>query len=255
MLFRGALRDVLRPRRLLGAAPLIVMPGLLGLLWHTAKANEAFNAVQAYDTLSGGMVFGFVLVILSVIFGTGVVSQEVEQRTLVYLLTRPVPRWRILLAKFAGALVGITAASWLSTLLLALSIFGGGMFRELVGRDLLILPIGALAYGSFFLLLAAAFNRPLIIGLGFAFGWETWAPMLSGVFQRFSLMTYLRVLAPHESLRGDDDIFQILSQVLNPDKISQATAWWTLTIAVIVALGTSVLVFSKREYAPRDDAE
>lgn len=255
LLFRGALRDVLRPRRLLGAAPLIVMPALLGLLWRAGPGTGGFDAVQAYNTLSGGMVFGFVLVILSVIFGTGVVSQELEQKTLVYLLTRPVPRWRILLAKFGGALVGITAASWLSALLLGVSVFGGGLFRELVGRDLMILPIGALAYGSFFLLLAAAFNRPLIIGLGFAFGWETWAPMLSGVFQRFSLMTYLRVLAPHEGLTDQNNAMTMLFQMLNPDKISQGTAWWTLSTVIVIALASSLLVFSRREYAPRDDAE
>ena len=231
------------------------MPAALGLLWRMAPAGAEFAPERAYNALSGGMVFGFVLVILAVIFGTGVVSQELEQKTMVYLLTRPVPRWRILLAKFGGALVGITAASWLAALLLAGAVFGGGLFHELVRRDLLILPVGALAYGAFFLLLATALNRPLIVGLGLAFGWETWAPQISGVFQRFSLMTYLRVLAPHEALQREDDPISMLSQMLNPEQISQSTAWWTLAITIALTLGLSLLLFSNREYAPRDDAE
>ena len=65
-------------------------------------------------TLNGAHAFGGVG-----IFGTGVVSREVEQKTIVYLLTRPVARWRILLMRYLAAVTAITLTVWLATGLLA----------------------------------------------------------------------------------------------------------------------------------------
>jgi len=257
LLYRTALRDLIRPRRLLAALPLVVMPAALALLWKTLDRRDRFEPETVYNSVSGLLVFGFILVILAVLFGTGVVSQEMEQRTILYLLSRPVARVRILLAKFAGAWTGITVTAWLAALLLAETVFGpAGLAHPAFTRDLLVLPVGALAYGAFFLLLATAVNRPLIFGLSFAFGWESWAPNLPGMFQRLSIMTYLRVLAPHprpdeqEGGRRIEDLFA----VLNPDVISPTHARWVLLGTIVVTVALAVLVFSLREYAPRDDA-
>jgi ABC-2 type transport system permease protein len=99
-LLRTALRDVLRPKRLTAAILLVLLPAAIALLWRGLVPAKQFAPGDAYNSLAASLVFGFILTILSVIYGTGVVSQEMEQRTIVYLLTRPVPRWRILLAKF-----------------------------------------------------------------------------------------------------------------------------------------------------------
>jgi ABC-2 type transport system permease protein len=256
LLFRGALRDLIRPRRLLAAAPLVVLPAVLALLWRGMARAGSYQPEVVYNTLAGGLIFGFTLVILAVLFGTGVVSQEVEQRTIVYLLTRPVPRARILLAKFLGAFTGITVTVWLSTLLLALIVFGPAeLGRASVRRDLLVLAVGGLAYGSLFLLSATCLNRPLIYGLFFAFGWESWIPLLPGAFQKISIMTYLRVLAPHPTPADTQGgLVDFLSR-LSPTTIAPATAGWVLPVVILVALGAALFVFSEREYAPRDDDE
>jgi ABC-2 type transport system permease protein len=256
LLFRGALRDLIRPKRLLAAAPLVVLPAALALLWRGLARAGSFQPEVVYNTLTGGLIFGFTLVILAVLFGTGVVSQEIEQRTIVYLLTRPVPRARILLAKFLGAFAGITATVWLSTLLLALIVFGPSQLgRPLLRRDLLILAVGALAYGSLFLLSATCLNRPLIYGLFFAFGWESWIPLLPGAFQKVSIMTYLRVLAPHGTLEDTQGSLADFLSRLSPTTVAPATARWALLVVILAALGAALAVFSEREYAPREDDE
>jgi ABC-2 type transport system permease protein len=238
------------------AAPLVLLPAALALFWRTVAPRDRFVPEVAYNTLSGTLVFGFILVILAVLFSTGVVSQELEGRTIVYLLTRPVPRARILLAKFLGAFTGITLTIWLATLLLALTAYGvGGFGQAMVKRDLAILPLGALAYGSLFLLTATALNRPLIYGLFFAFGWESWIPILPGTFQRISVMTYLRVLAPHTQPEEAPSGLSRLMALLTPQKIAVPAAWWALGGTAVVALLLALLVFSRKEYAPREDTD
>jgi len=254
-LMAGALRDALRPRRLLATLLLIGLPAALGVLWRVFTPAADFVPEDAYDRLVPSLIFSFALTILAVIYGTGVLSQEIEQKTIVYLLTRPVPRWRLLLSRFAAALLVIGVTVTLSALLLALVLFGpGGLAAAGVGRDLRALLIGVLAYASLFLMIATLLPRPLTYGLLFVFGWETWVPSLPGAFARLSVMSYLRALAPHEA--AVESAGGGFLQAFNPPKaIPPAQAWWTLVLIAAVSLAVSLVVFSLREYAPRDDVE
>lgn len=256
VLYKTSLRDVIRPRRLLGAAPLIALPALLVLFWRVMARSGSFQPETAYNLLAGGPIFSFTLVILAVLFGTGVLSQEIEGRTIHFLLTRPVPRARILLARFLGAFTGITLAVWLSILLLAAAAFGPlELLQPAVRRDLLVVPLGALAYGGLFLMVATLLPRPILYGLFFAFGWESWVPLLPGSMKNVSLMTYLRTLAPHTLPESDAEGPGELLQALSPTDLPTGVALGVLAGVVIVTLGVALLVFSQREYVPRDDAE
>ncbi len=255
-LFKTALRDLTRPKRLIAAVVLILIPaGLAFLLKWRMSANGDFYPHAVYNMLAPAMVFGFILVILAVIFSTGVVSQEVEQKTIVYLLTRPVPRWRILLMRFSAAIVAITITGWLAAALLGFILMGGDAFSDsTLRRDVAIMPVAALAYGSTFLLLATLLAKPLLWGLLYAFGVESWAPNLPGI-QKISLMAYLRVLAPHQQLEREAvDIREFLS-VMNPATITNGTAWTVLILVIGLSLLAALFIFSRNEYVPREDAE
>lgn len=252
-LLRTAVRDALRPRRLGVALLLAVLPAAVGLLWRGIAGRNDFVPGDVYNTLAATLVFGFILTLLSVIYGTGVVTQEIEGRTIVYLLTRPVPRWRILLAKFAGGLLAITLTVCLSAILLALAVYGPrAVFAAdagQLGHDLLVLPLGALAYGSVFLLLATLFSRPLMPGLLFVFGWESWVPSLPGSFSQLSIMAHLRALARHPASERTADFLDDFQADIAPGQ-AQLVLWILIAVALLAAL----LVFSTREYAPREDA-
>jgi ABC-2 type transport system permease protein len=257
LLFRTALRDLLRLRRLLASLVLLILPTGVALLWRArARGPADYDPLVAYNLLSASLVFGFTLVILSVIFATSAVSQDLEQRTIMYLLTRPVPRWRILLAKFAASLLVIILVVWLSTIVLALVTLGPSRMGESrLMRDLQILPLGALAYGSLSLFLGALIRWALVLGLLFAFGWESWVPSLPGDFAKLSLMAYVRVLAPHpQPLTQMTGLQELISQ-FNPQSISSTMAWIVLGLATFAGLAGAVVVFSERQYVPREDAE
>lgn len=372
-ILRNALLDLARPARLLVCGLLVLAPAGVALLIR-GVGRGSFDGIATYDTLAALLVFGFVLVILSVVFGTGVITREIEQKTIVYLLTRPIARWRILLMKYLAAALAVTVTVEVSVLLLAAATTaprevsgavevravslrdraqfvkalqfppnsvmqlvrdnlseqtlrdvdgwnsGGILRRGLVrgvlrdvnrlingpliyteatfgnvqlqddtrrlmsakprgvalrranrwlledglpdylyrsrttgmrlGRDLLILPIGALAYTALFLLLAALIRRALIAGLLFAFGWESWVPMTSGKFQMLSIMSYLRTLAPHAKVDAASVDLTFLLQMLTPEAIPVRVAWGALTGIIVVGLGTALLVFSLKEYVP-----
>lgn len=258
-LFQSSLRDAFRARRIVILLVVALLPPLLGLLWRVLSPAGKFDPADVYDSLVPSLIFSFSLTILSVIYSTNIVSQELEQRTIVYLLTRPIPRWRILIAKFAASLVIVVGTTATSTVLLALVLFGTRFGAAGVGPDLLAIVLGSFAYGSLFLLLATVLARPLIYGLMFVFGWETWVPTLPGSFAKISVMTYLRALAAREVIPDavPDTSGNILLSFGSAPKVvvTSSEAWTVLALVTVLALSAALLVFSTREYAPRDDAE
>ncbi len=254
ILLQASFWNVLTPRKVLGAAALVAIPALIGLGTRAIIQTREFDGFLAYNSIAASTIFGFILTLLAATYGTAVITQEVEQKTIVYLLTRPVPRWRILLTRFAGALAVMMLASGLSTLLLAAAVLGPGrMFHARILHDLLILPAGALAYGSLFLMLAALVERPMLLALAFAFGWEVWLPRMPEAFQKFSIVTYLRVLAPHPAEGFGVSGVHFLT-AFNPVTVSPTEAWIVLSGITLVSLSVAVLAFSRREFVPRDDA-
>lgn len=382
VLYKTTLRDLMRPKRLIVCLFLVAVPVLLAVLFRVKVPIEDYKPETIYNTLESGLVFGFVLTILSVVFGTGVLAQEIEQKTIVYILTRPVARWRIMFAKYLSAVTMITLVVWAASLTTAVVVFGpSGLMAEskssylnpkditdisglvtdvktskvqpvidfatnspifqslisfdevtpaqieasrnviteelnrvissginlakagdwkgvafssdfqsksngastpsqiahvnrllfselfpervfpvrspmqLLVKDFLVLPIGALAYGALFLLLATLLNRPLMWGLVFAFGWESWVPTMPGNFQRVSLMSYLRTLAPHPQQDTDQAGLTSLLSAISSSTISVSLAITVLVMVIVVCLGASLALFSTNEFVPREDAE
>ncbi len=253
LLFRLSLRDIAQPRRLVFCLMLGLLPALLSLLWRLG-IKRGFSPDLSYGTLSSSLLM-FAFVLLSAIFATSVVSQEIEGRTIGYLLTRPLPRYRIILAKWLGAVLGILILGLIGILALGASCFGAGLFGQgAVQRDLAALPAGALAYSSLFLLVACALPRPLIWTMFYAFGWEPLTQLIPGFLHYFSIGSCLRALSTHQQAEGQANPLAMLSKVLAPPMPIWA-AWTALAVVALAGLAGAMLFFSLKEYAPREDAE
>ncbi|HLK55000.1 MAG TPA: ABC transporter permease [Chthonomonadaceae bacterium] len=260
-LFQNALKDLLRPRRLLLALFLIATPTLLVILWRmTLKHADAIPPDSIYNEVSGRIIFGFILVLLSVVFSTSVISQEIENKTVSYLLTRPLPRWRFLLLKFIAVFLVTTAIAEIAVIVIAQIIYGSsGLGQAGPRQDMALLPLGVLTFGSLFLMIASLLNRPLILGLMYGFGWESvmsiFAASAPGSFNHLFLISYFRALAPHLMPSDEGGSLQLFNSNLPPTPIPIWLAWTVLSSVCVLCLGGALYFFSTREYVPRDDAE
>jgi ABC-type transport system involved in multi-copper enzyme maturation permease subunit len=84
--------------------------------------------------LSAISVIGLVM---AVFIGVGLVSKEIEKRTLYSLLARPIRRWQFLLGKYAGLVLTLALNTLFMTLGLAAALFYVG--RPFVRTDALVL--------------------------------------------------------------------------------------------------------------------
>ncbi len=194
------LRALLGRRRTLLMLLVAGAPVLLGLLIR-ADGPRPQSLVPALE----GLIIMSVLPLVALIFGTAALGSEVDDGTAVHILTKPIPRWAIIVPKLVVA-AGLTAVLLVPSTILSGILIGGTSSHELAITFAFALAalIGSFVYCAIFVALSAATSRGLMIGLGYSLIWEgILAGALPGT-QLLSVREYLRgiisVLAPPDTL-------------------------------------------------------
>src|SRR5437867_3451267 len=209
--------------------------------------------------ISGGAVFGvmiwmlyirFIVPILGVFFGTALIADEVDDKTITYLFTRPIPRRAVLLGKYL-AYVACTILLVLPSVILVFFLIvpmGGSTiaaeFPALLS-DLGMLAAGLAAYGAVFALVGTTLKRPLVVGLVFAFGWEPAVLLFPGYLKRLTAAYYLQALVKHEM--PQDSAVSMLMQVFH-EVPSVTTSLLCLAGIVGLSLWLAGRAVERREY-------
>jgi ABC-2 type transport system permease protein len=137
----------------------------------------------------------FIVPALGVFYGTSLIADEVEDKTITYLFTRPIPRSAIVLGKYLAYLLCVTSVVLPSAAIVFTVMVPFQDMASLFGsfiRDLGVLALGLAAYGALFLWAGTLFKRPLVGGLLFVFGWEQIAGVLPGYVGRLTIAHYLQ---------------------------------------------------------------
>lgn len=239
-------------------ALLVGLPVMLALIVRAAQALGMPAMRVDGQAVSGPAIFGimvwwvylrFIVPVLAVYYGTALIADEVEDKTITYLFTRPIARGAVMAGKFLAYLV-CTVMVVLPSLMIVYFLIGtrgssiAATFPSLV-KDLALMAIGLFAYGALFAWVGAQFKRPLVIGLVYIFGWEQFALVIPGYLRRSSVAFYIQSLVPHaipaEGVLG-------LLQNLLPEQASLFASLTSLAVIGVLFLWLSIRVVEKREY-------
>jgi ABC-2 type transport system permease protein len=192
------LRSLLNRRRtvllvLLG----VVLIAIVGLFRLSDPSPE--QALEVTQSLLSDLAIGVLLPLVAVIVGTAALGSELDDGTIVYLLARPVPRWRIVIVKLFVAWVVVTLLVAPATLVAGL--IGQDDPQLAIGFAVAVV-VGALEYTAIFVALSLVTSRALIIGLAYVVIWEGVVAGLFAGTRTFSVRQH--VLAIAEALGGDN---------------------------------------------------
>jgi ABC-2 type transport system permease protein len=192
----------------------------------------------------------FIVPVLGVFYGTSLIADEIDDKTITYLFTRPIPRASVLLGKYAAYLVCtalIVLPSVVVVYFLIVPIRGGsiGAAFPSLAADLGMLAVGLASYGALFGLVGARLKRPLVIGLVFAFGWEPAVLLFPGYLKRLTVAYYLQALVPHSM--PDDSATSLLLRIVT-EVPSLGASLLSLAILTTVALWLAGRAVNRREY-------
>jgi ABC-type transport system involved in multi-copper enzyme maturation permease subunit len=205
------------------------------------------NSNMREDTQILAGIFQLYYLRLAIFFGcmgifTRLFRGEMIQRSLHYYLLAPIRREVLLVAKF---IAGCITATWIFGLAVLASfalmylhfgprglqyIFDGPGLEQL-GAYLGITALACIGYGSVFLALSMVFRNPIIPGV-VLLGWEAINPVLSSTMQKFSVIFYLRHLAPVDI--PAEGLFALLTVVTDPVPAWVATAGLMILALVVL---------------------
>ena len=255
--FELSLGEMLWSRRTIFMALVVGGPVLLALVVRivdtTGVAPVRINGVR----VDGASIFGmmawilflrFIVPVLGVFYGTSLVADEVEDKTITYLFTRPIRRGSVVIGKYLAYLV-CTALVVLPSIMVVYFLLVPfaeipASFGDLL-MDLGILAIGLSAYGAVFALVGALLKRPLLVGLVFAFGWEQAVLLMPGYLKRFTLAYYLQGLVPHAM--PSEGLVSLLQAVVR-EVPSPVTSLFWLSFALVASLALAARIVERREY-------
>jgi ABC-2 type transport system permease protein len=249
-IFGSSLREFLRFRRLWPWLVVVVATFGIATVYH--RVDPSTTPSNAYVLLSATLVFR-ILALSAAIFSSAIIAQEVEQRTIVYLLTRPVARWKLLIFRTLAAVVVVFGLS--SLVAIATSLATVGPNNPYLWRDVMALAVGSVAYMSLFVFVSLLMNRSMIVCLLFAFVWETSVPNMPGDLYRLTISGYLSSIAQRPSLPSANGLFSALGGMLGVNTISPGAALACVLGLSAVCLGAGAYWFSHFEYMAREDAE
>lgn len=237
---------------------LVGLPVVIALILRGIVATGIGTMKMDNMPVGGGVLFGvmiwllylrFIVPVLAVFYGTSLVADEVEDKTITYLFTRPIPRGAVMAGKYLAYLVCtimVVLPSVMLVYFLIVPLGGGsiaGTFPSLL-KDLVLLAVGLTAYGALFAWVGARFKRPLLTGLVFVFGWEQIALVL-GSLNKFTVIYYVQSLVPHAM--PSDSILGAL-QSLVTERPSLVTCVVALTAITAGFLWWAIRVVEQREY-------
>jgi ABC-2 type transport system permease protein len=158
-------RQLFVRRRLIAAALFSLVPVVIALIRRGSRPDVDPQQVQFLLMLYREIVVGTLLPLAAVVFGTTAFGGEFEEGTIVYLLVKPLPRWKVVASKFAVATLSTTLVM-IPALVLPWLVLGGTAVPSQVPLAYAAgIGLGALFYCAIFIVLGLSSKRALVLGL------------------------------------------------------------------------------------------
>jgi hypothetical protein len=188
------------------------------------------------------IVATFLLPLWTIAFGVEGVGREREAQNLLWVLTRPLPRPAIYLAKYVALL------PWCLLLNLGgfalICVAGGRVGLQALALFWPAVFCATFAFAALFHLLAATFRHAAVLALLYSFFIEMVVGNLPRDLKRFSLSFYMRCMMYDEAgglgIRPDNPLIY--------QTVSGTTACLVLLGATVVLLAFGAWIFARKEY-------
>ncbi len=235
---------------------------LLGLLPTVPLVVQYFGdetgviGIHGFIKTIANSYFQFVLGIASLYLACAAVGEDIEARTIPYLLTRAVPRSSILIGRYlsflfsSGVLLGFYVV-----VVYVLTIAPMGV--EALAEDLCYLwplwtagLIAMAAHGAVFLLLSIVARRAIFIGIALLFFWQVNVLQWQNGFKKGTVLFHTFVLL--EAWRPHPE-FAAMTKIASDDpQETAARAGIVLLSITAIALFLAVARFRRREFTFTD---
>ena len=235
-------RQLFARKRIYAAAAFALLPLVFSFLFRFNAEGREGEIFAFFSFLNRNLIIGTLLPLAAAVFGTTAFGGEVDDGTLVYLLVKPVARWRIMLSKYVVAVLSTLAVAVPAMLLPWLLLRGEDVTWPMMQGFIVGAVLAAAIYSAIFMTLGISSKRALVFALLYIIAFESvLARQLEGV-----KALSVREWAVSASLAASHGALKLSEYV-----VPMATVYTMVPIFLFIALGLSLRRLSRYEVAER----
>lgn len=249
LFFRTQLARLARSRRVLACAIAALVPAALA--WLVSSIDGGPPRLDVLGYITWYLVLPVLAPMLALILGSAVISEELDDRTISYPFTRPVPRSSLFVGRWlatASIACGLIALAVLATFLAARLAGSRPIEPELtlaLATPVIVGTVaGTLAYSALFACLGVFLAHPMIVGIGYVFAIEVLIAFLPGKTRELAIQHHVQSFV-HGS--GSELWGKVNEGVVKAFEPGQE-ALITLAIAATAAVVFGAWAVSRRQY-------
>ncbi|MEZ4522338.1 MAG: ABC-2 transporter permease [Thermomicrobiales bacterium] len=208
------------------------LPMIFGVIYQVGDVTDTPFVFMSGVML--GIVFGTLVPIATLILATSAFRDEIDDRTMVYLVIKPISRFRIVAEKYLAVTESTVLALWFGVIGTWILISASDLpdTVEVLVAALIAVLIGVAAYGAVFVAVSLIVPRALIVGIFYALIWESLlSRFIPGVWT-LSIRHYVESIFVR--LVNDPD-------VTLDNAVHLYAAFPALAVAIVVSLALSAL--------------
>lgn len=184
-LFRVSLRRLFFSRQTMVNLLLLVFAALVAVAWSMRRGRTPLDFVEQ---ILLPLYVSFLLPMFCLCYGAASIASEREDKTLVYVLTTPLPRPMIFVAKYAATL--LLCMAWTIGGLAFIGRLGGAAGWDAFERFWWTAALATTAYVGLFHFFSVTIRRATIVGLAYALFLETFLGNMPGIVKRVAITFY-----------------------------------------------------------------
>jgi ABC-2 type transport system permease protein len=158
-------RQLFTRRRFIASALFAVVPLIIVMIFKATTHRFDPTGAQFLGTTYQGIVAFVLLPLSAVVFGTAAFGGEIDDGTIVYLLVKDLPRWQVVLSKYAVAVFATAMMMLIAITLPWLALGMPAAATPTVQAYAAGIVLGAALYSAIFVTLGMISKRALVLGL------------------------------------------------------------------------------------------
>lgn len=212
--------------------------------------EKHFQTSKLFVSVGASFYFQLFIPLISLFYGSSVINDEIDNKTLIYLTTSSVSKASVLMGKFLTNFL-ISAITVISGIFISYVIlFNVNVLRFVHLKDLSIFAgvalLAILTYSMLFTLFGTLLKKSVLVGVFFIFGWESVVQFFPGATQKLTINHYIKSLLPANISSSRS----ILSFQLQPSSTFESII--TLLLMALLFLILSIFIFYKKEFTLSD---
>lgn len=232
-------RSILLDKKTMAVAAIMLLLLAIPLVWlNDPPSGEDETAMDMFMGITVMIYLQFIVLYVCFLYGTALITSEVDDRTMTYLISRPINRLEILVYKYLGYVFSIfiifAIPVILNYLLFAQHEGSSGIVDNLdiLGFALGGIFIGVMIWGALFMFMASVFKNPLMPGFLYCIFWETMLANMEGNIPKATVTYQIRTFI----INGLEAMKNSLTEGGDLPPHGDLTAGWTFAQAVVISV-------------------